>query len=68
MKHIVIDKDQCKGCFLCVNVCPKGALSKGTERGKLGYLLPKTEDEKCIGCQSCALVCPDLSIHAEEVQ
>ena len=67
MKRIVVDKEQCKGCFLCVNVCPKGALTKGLERGRLGYLLPQPDSEKCIGCQQCALVCPDMSFHIEEV-
>ena len=26
--HVVIDKTQCNGCGLCVNVCPFGAISK----------------------------------------
>ena len=26
--HIVIDKNQCNGCGLCVNVCPFGAIQK----------------------------------------
>ena len=26
--HVVIDKTQCNGCGLCINVCPFGAISK----------------------------------------
>ena len=31
MGRIVIDRDVCKGCYLCINACPKGLLKKSNE-------------------------------------
>ena len=53
--------DRCKGCNLCVLVCPTNIiyLSKEDINTK-GYPVAKVEEmDKCIGCSSCALMCPD---------
>lgn len=63
MTKIVIDAEFCKGCNLCVHVCPKGALQKGTEaRSSKGYLMPVTDPGKCVLCRMCETVCPDFSV------
>jgi 2-oxoglutarate ferredoxin oxidoreductase subunit delta len=63
MSKIIIDTDFCKGCNLCVHVCPTGALQNGSEiRSARGYLIPKTNPEKCIICRMCEIVCPDFSV------
>ena len=47
----------CKDCGLCVDFCPKGAIT----RDKLGA--PEaTSPEKCLGCMLCVLHCPDFAI------
>lgn len=66
MYHITIDKNVCKGCCLCVTVCPAGALSGGHERNTMGYLVPKTDDAACKGCETCSLTCPDMAITIEK--
>ena len=41
----------------CVNICPSGALSKGTEASS-GATLVSVDEEKCVGCKMCMLACP----------
>jgi 2-oxoglutarate ferredoxin oxidoreductase subunit delta len=58
-----IDAEKCKGCLLCVDICPKKVLvlsDKVNKRG-LRYVIVKYP-EKCTGCALCALMCPDCSI------
>lgn len=60
---VVFDTDRCKGCEICVLVCPRKLLSLAKERNKLGYRPAGiTEEEKCTGCALCAQMCPDCVI------
>ena len=36
MAKIIIDQNRCKGCFLCLNFCPKGLIKKSTKLNKQG--------------------------------
>lgn len=58
---IVIDRDRCKGCNLCVVACPLNLLALAKkEVNKKGYrFAQQTIDNVCNGCASCAIVCPD---------
>ena len=64
MSYIKIDKKKCKACYLCIDVCPKKLIKKGTETNKLGSFLAEFEDKnnECLGCAMCAVRCPDLAI------
>ncbi|HBR08513.1 MAG TPA: 2-oxoacid:acceptor oxidoreductase [Clostridiales bacterium] len=53
---------KCKGCLLCMHVCPVGAISLSGELGEKGYEVVKVDAEKCIGCGSCYRMCPDYVI------
>ncbi len=58
---IVVDKDRCKGCALCVLACSKGVISLAVRKVNVHgypYVEPMNPDN-CIGCASCAIVCPD---------
>ncbi len=57
VKDIIVNKDWCKGCGICIRFCPSKIL--GMEKGQKCYVIDK---EKCIGCQLCELRCPDFAI------
>jgi 2-oxoglutarate ferredoxin oxidoreductase subunit delta len=63
MSRIVIDKDRCKACELCIDVCNKGLLALAEELNLKGYHPIAIRDmESCTACGLCALVCPEGSI------
>ena len=62
MAQIKIDKDKCKGCMLCMTVCPKGQLAQGKELNKKGIKPAVFLGEDCSGCTFCAVICPDVAI------
>lgn len=62
MEKIKLNTKRCKGCYLCVSVCPVKALSPSGELGELGYETVKVDEEKCITCGSCYRMCPDYAI------
>ena len=61
--RIVIDKERCKGCKLCVSVCPQEILVLSSRLNERGYTPVKVTDmDKCTGCSMCAIICPDVCI------
>lgn len=67
MAKATINPEVCKGCGLCVTVCPKKilALSTDTINSKGYYPSLCIDDSKCIGCTFCAIICPDCAIIVE---
>lgn len=62
-----IDKDLCKGCRLCIDFCPRGALEMSIELNRDGTPYVKVvRPETCNGCRRCTLVCPDACIELVE--
>lgn len=66
MGRISVDTSRCKGCFLCVSVCPKGAISVSGELSSKGYETIQIDEKKCIGCGSCYRMCPDYAIEISD--
>ncbi len=67
---IVVDTERCKGCNLCVVVCPVRVIKLHTKQvNKKGYTFayPLAEDT-CTGCTSCATICPDGCITVYKVK
>lgn len=62
MPKMEVDVDRCKGCYLCIQVCPKKCIVKSEKFSKTGYYPAQYTNEGCIACQSCARICPDLAI------
>jgi len=60
--RVSVDKDKCKGCEECVEVCTAKVLEMQD-----GKSVP-VNDEKCLGCESCCEVCEEGAIGVEELQ
>jgi len=61
--EIKIDEEKCKGCKICVNFCPNGAIGISEKINKKGVYPVQIKDKgKCTGCGICFLVCPDVAI------
>ncbi|MCL1879337.1 MAG: 4Fe-4S binding protein [Actinomycetia bacterium] len=67
MPHISVDSYYCKGCGLCVDVCPKAimALNFGEISQKGYHPAYCSEQSECTACLSCAMMCPDVAITVE---
>jgi len=68
--RIEIDRERCKGCGLCVAVCPKQQIEIAQDLNAKGYYPARFQEEqvcdpdqrKCTGCALCAITCPDVAI------
>jgi 2-oxoglutarate ferredoxin oxidoreductase subunit delta len=60
--RIVIDMERCKGCGLCVAVCPKKNIVIAPESNKNGYFPAQAKNDGCTACAQCAIMCPEGSI------
>ena len=58
---VVVNGAWCKGCSLCIGVCPKSVLDL-TDRLKAEAV----RQGDCIGCRQCENICPDLAITVKE--
>ena len=66
---IEIDRERCKGCGLCIMVCPKHRIEISDLLNAKGYYPAKSQEEnlpdnlrECTGCALCAITCPDVAI------
>jgi len=66
-KHF-IDVDRCKGCGLCVTVCPKNVLEISDEMNNMGYYPAyQARPQDCISCAICCVMCPDVAITITQI-
>ena len=57
--EIVIDRERCKGCAVCLGACPNAVIALSKNVNSKGYNYAEAVKDECIGCASCAIVCPD---------
>ncbi|GHT97168.1 4Fe-4S ferredoxin [Spirochaetia bacterium] len=66
---VVIDRELCKGCYLCIRACPLKVLEQDTKPNSTGsYPSVAVHVEKCIACGNCHEVCPDVCITVYELE
>ncbi len=65
--HIEIDR--CKGCGLCVEVCPKKVLEISDKVNTLGYFPAyQARPGDCVYCTTCCIMCPDVAITITKIE
>lgn len=63
---ITIDSKKCKGCELCIPICPKEILKMSKQHNKYGNLYAQPiNQEYCTRCGNCYQICPDLAIEIQ---
>ena len=66
---IEINRELCKGCYLCSRACPFKLLEPDTDLNSSGSYPSKfINAEKCIACGNCYQVCPDVCIKVFELE
>jgi carbon-monoxide dehydrogenase iron sulfur subunit len=60
---VVVDEERCVGCWMCIMVCPYGAIQREERTGKVSWkcdLCPEREIPACVeACTNRALVFED---------
>ncbi len=54
---LIVEKDLCKGCGICVAFCPKNVLEIKDNKVNIHDI------DSCIQCGLCELRCPDFAIY-----
>ncbi len=66
-REIVVNPKYCKGCHICIAVCPHSVLKKSEQVDNRGFFLPEVENlEACKVCHICEMHCPDFAIRVVE--
>lgn len=68
--RITFNKEECKGCAICIVSCPKKLLAFDASyinKNGIHPVMIKNNDD-CVGCENCALMCPDAIITIEKLE
>jgi len=61
--------NSCKGCGLCIALCPRHVLAFSEEINARGVRYAVVVDaHKCADCGTCYLMCPDAAIEVFELE
>ncbi len=55
--EVVIDRDRCNGCGLCVGACAASAIEMVDKKARMVEDFPA-----CISCGDCVAICPEDAI------
>jgi len=61
--RIEVIEDFCKGCEICVAVCPRNVLEMEADPTRwVGSVVKVVRPEACTRCMLCEVHCPDFAI------
>ena len=62
--RVVINAEACKGCQLCITICPSELVQMADSFNTKGFHPAQLVDPErlCSGCTLCAMICPDAAI------
>ena len=53
----------CKGCYICIDVCPQRVFEKADKLNERGFFpVAAARPASCTRCLECEMLCPDLAI------
>ncbi len=65
---VIFDSEQCDGCKLCIEFCPKELLTTDENKfnSRMLHYVVAIDNEVCVGCRMCERLCPTASIFIKE--
>ena len=67
--QVYLIPERCKGCEICIELCPRKVLQVSRNTNKKGYHLPEVVpglEGSCVHCEFCTMVCPEFAIYTLE--
>jgi len=67
--HVHIEPENCKGCGLCIGVCPSKQLSFSGKLNQHSYNHIQAENGNCTACGFCYYACPEpgaITVYRED--
>jgi 2-oxoglutarate ferredoxin oxidoreductase subunit delta len=66
---VVILPEYCKGCGLCIELCPVRKLRINPAPNSDGIQAAEaTGEADCVGCRQCAIICPDAAVRIVRIE
>jgi 2-oxoglutarate ferredoxin oxidoreductase subunit delta len=69
--QVYLIPERCKGCSICIELCPREVLEESEGTNLKGYHYPEVvpgKEEDCVHCDFCTMVCPEFAIFTLEVE
>jgi 2-oxoglutarate ferredoxin oxidoreductase subunit delta len=69
--QVFLIPERCKGCRICVELCPQQVLQVSESTNSKGYHLPEVkpgQGDECVHCEFCTMVCPEFAIFTLEIE
>jgi 2-oxoglutarate ferredoxin oxidoreductase subunit delta len=68
--QVYLIPERCKGCRICIELCPQQILQVSNQTNDKGYHIPEVipgKEDACVHCEFCTMVCPEFAIFTLEV-
>lgn len=65
LSTVTLERDRCKGCYLCLPVCPNELFVIDAQPNSGGHYPVLMENPQyCLNCMRCVDICPDQALIA----